>query len=577
MIDFLKSLCFKAIIDEKTELRKQLSVDDLEVLECKNMEFGHFQFNGVIKLAKRLNIDAIDFSNNIKKNIEKYININDISVTITGNSFINFNLSSKFIIDNLKSYVKLYRFNMTYVDKIILDYSSPNIAKDMHIGHLRSTVVGDCLSKLLVFCGHKVIKISHLGDWGTQFGLLIAYLKDIYGESSFLKDITLSQLSNFYKLAQSRYISDIKFKNIAKNEVVLLQSKSKLSLNFWKNITNISKKEYKKIYLLLNVDIKYKGESFYSNLLKPLIDYLTFKKVISISDGAKCIYLNDLCKLNYSFSALMVQKSDGGYNYATTEIAALYYRINYYKPNKIIYITDVGQKLHFDMVFKLVNYLGFNKSNVELVHIPLGLMLNSDGKKIKTRSGSSEKLIDVLNESIEISKNIILKKKKMRLKELNYLSKILGINTIKYSDLSNKLDQNYIFDKNNAFKNTGNTASFLMYAYVRIYGIRRKNKRFRLNDVLNYSNIYITEKAEIDLALALIMYKYFLKLCVLRLNPNILTAYVYRLAEKFHIFFNECNIINSSNSYSRIFLCEISRKIFKSCFDILGLKTVDKM
>lgn len=576
MIDFLKSLCFKAIIDENIELRKQLFVDDLEVLESKNIEFGHFQFNGIMKLSKILNIDANKLAIKIKCGIEKQINNDEIILTVTGNNFINFTLSSKFIIYNLKKDLRVSKFNMGYSDKIILDYSSPNIAKDMHIGHLRSTVIGDCLSNLLLFCGHKVIKISHLGDWGTQFGLLISYLKNTYTDSFFLKKFSLSQLSNFYKIAQEKYLNDIDFKTSAKNEVVLLQNKSKLSLKFWSVITNISKKEYKKIYSLLNVNIKYKGESFYSDLLKPLISYLNIKKVISISDGAKCIYLNNLFNLDNDFSVLIVQKSDGGYNYATTEIAALYYRIKYYKPNKIIYITDVGQKLHFNMIFKLVRHLGFNKNNVDLIHIPLGLMLNSDGKKIKTRSGTSERLIDILNESVEISKNFILEKKKKN-KELNYLSKVLGINTIKYSDLSNKLDQNYIFDKKYAFKNTGNTAAFLMYAYVRIYGIKRKIKGFKNKDILDISNIYITERAEFELAIVLIMYKYFLKLAVLRLNPNILTSYVYRLAEKFHIFFNECNVINSSNSYSRIFLCEISRKIFKSCFSILGLKSVDKM
>ncbi len=577
MIDFLKSLCFRAIIDEKTELRKQLSVDDLEVLESKNMEFGHFQFNDAIKIGKRLKLDTYEFSNSIKRHIDKNIKIDDIAITVTGNGFINFKLSSKFIVNYLKIIFNVSKFNMGFKHKIILDYSSPNIAKDMHIGHLRSTVVGDCLSKLLLFWGHRVIRISHLGDWGTQFGLLISYLKNMYDDNFFLKKVSLSQLSNFYKIAQDRYLNDIEFKYGSKNEVVLLQKKDTLSLKFWRIITHISKREYKKIYSLLNVDISYKGESFYSDLLKPLIKYLDTKKVTSISDGAKCIHLNNLCKFDSSLSTLIVQKSDGGYNYATTEIAALYYRIKYYRPNKIIYITDVGQKLHFDMVFNLVNYLGFNSNNnVDLIHIPLGLMLNLDGKKIKTRSGTSEKLIDILKESIIISKNVILEKnKKIKIKNLNYLSKVLGINTLKYSDLSNKLDQNYVFDKKNAFKNTGNTAAFLMYAYVRIYGIKRKLSGFKFNDIS--SNIYISEKAEIELSLVLIMYQHVLKLAALKLNPNILTSYVYRLAEKFHVFFNECNVINSSNSYSRMFLCELSRKVLKSCFDILGLTSVDKM
>ncbi|HIH2762359.1 MAG TPA: arginine--tRNA ligase domain-containing protein [Candidatus Azoamicus sp.] len=192
MIDFLKSLCFKAIIDENIELRKQLFVDDLEVLESKNIEFGHFQFNGIMKLSKILNIDANKLAIKIKCGIEKQINNDEIILTVTGNNFINFTLSSKFIIYNLKKDLRVSKFNMGYSDKIILDYSSPNIAKDMHIGHLRSTVIGDCLSNLLLFCGHKVIKISHLGDWGTQFGLLISYLKNTYTDFFFLKNFSFS-------------------------------------------------------------------------------------------------------------------------------------------------------------------------------------------------------------------------------------------------------------------------------------------------------------------------------------------------------------------------------------------------
>ncbi|HIH2763629.1 MAG TPA: arginine--tRNA ligase [Candidatus Azoamicus sp.] len=576
MIDFLKSLCFNAIIDEKIELRKQLSTDNLEVLESKNMKFGHFQFNDSIKLAKKFNLNSYDLSHRLKNHMQRYVKSDEIEITITGPGFINFKLTSKYIILNLKELFKKSKFNIGYRNKIILDYSSPNIAKDMHIGHLRSTVIGDCLSNLLLFFGHKVIRVSHLGDWGTQFGLLISYLKEVYKNEKVFTNIPLSQLSKFYQIAQERCLNDIEFRNLSKQEVVLLQ-KNLLSIKFWKKITDISKKEYKKIYSLLNVTIKYKGESFYNELLEPIISYLKLKKITSISDGALCIYLDKLLKLESNYPPLIVQKSDGGYNYTTTELASLYYRIKYYRPNKIIYLTDVGQKLHFYMIFKLVNYIGFNYTNVDLVHIPLGLMLNSDGKKIKTRSGKSEKLIDILKESIDISKNILLEKKSKNKKKLNYLSKILGINTIKYSDLSNKLDQNYVFDKKKAFGTTGNTAAFLMYAYVRIYGIKKKIKKLNYKKIFTFSNIYFTEKSEFDLALTLIMYNHILKMSAFKLNPNILTAYAYKLAEKFHIFFNECNVINSSNFNSRIFLCEISRKVFKSCFDILGLKSVEKM
>lgn len=579
MVDFLKSLCFNAIIDEKISLLKHISLDDIEIFESKFKQFGHFQFNNIIKYAKKLGLDSYLFANLIKDNIIKKINTEEIEVFVSKPGFINFKFTTKYISKHVKFLFNSLNLNLGFKNKIILDYSSPNIAKNMHIGHLRSTVVGECISKLLLFSGSKVIKISHLGDWGTQFGLLICYLKDSYKESFFFNSFTLDDLSYFYKIAQEKYLSDNNFKELAKKEVVLLQKKDKLSLKFWNLINNISKKEYEKIYSILNVKINYKGESFYSDLLSPLLSFLKKKNILKISDGAKCIYLDNICSLKFDLNVLIVQKSDGSYNYATTEIACLYYRIKYHNPDKIIYITDIGQKLHFDMIFSLIEFLSFKKKKkIDLVHIGLGLMLNEDGKKIKTRSGFSEKLLDVLLESINISKNLILEKNKhIKNNELKRISYALGINTIKYSDLSNKLDQNYIFDKKIVFKNSGNTASFLMYAYVRICSIKKKVKNFNFKNILNSFDIFLFNNAEIDLALHLIMYKYYFKLSVIKLNPNILTTYVYKLAEKFHFFFNECVIINSDNFNTRFILCELTRRILKSCFLIMGFKLIDKM
>lgn len=579
MIDFLRLLCFKAIIDENIELHKQMTVDDIDIFESKTKEFGHFQFNGLIKIANRLKLDPYFTAEVIKSRIEKNLDSNGIKVCVSFPGFINFKLSSNYISNQLNTVSKFFNLKLGFKNRVVLDYSSPNIAKHMHIGHLRSTIVGECIANLLLFSGDKVIKISHLGDWGMQFGLLIAHLKNVYNSSFFSNFFSLSKLSEFYQVAQNRYKVDVEFAKLAKQEVVFLQKKDKVSLKFWRVITKISKNEYKKIYSLLGVDIRYKGESFYSELLPSLVKCLERKKMIRISEEAKCICLNDMCDQNFDINALIIQKSDGGYNYSTTELASLYYRLKYYKPNKIIYITDVGQKLHFSMIFKLVDILKFKCNNsVELIHIPLGLMLNLDGKKIKTRSGTSEKLLDVLIESIKISKNLILEKHKFINKhKLKFLSETLGINTIKYADLSNKLDQNYIFDKKNAFKSTGNTATFLMYAYVRICSIKRTLRKGGFKFLFNSSDINFSNEAELDLALLLIMYKHFFKSAVNKLDPNILTAYAYRLSVKFHFFFNECTIINSDNFNSRFILCEVTRRVLKSCFSILGLKLVDRM
>jgi len=579
MITLLQSLCARAIIEEKLTLHKQLRLKDIEISITKNKNLGHFQLNNAMKLAQILKKSPLLIAQTIKNAIQKNIKQDEITVTISKPGFINFTLKKKFLNKRLKTLLKNTHCKLKDTErrKIILDYSGPNIAKDMHVGHLRSTIIGECLSNILTYLGHKTIKINHLGDWGTQFGLLINYLKETCKDQNVnTKKLTLKILSNYYQLAQKKFSTDEKFKYESKKEVVKLQNENRSTINIWKKITYISKLEYKKIYSLLNIKIQYKGESFYKDLLKPIVEKLEKKKLITISQNAKCIYVNDFKNKNGEALPLIIKKSDGGFNYATTDLAALYYRIKYHKPDEIIYLTDVGQSNHFNMVFAAVEKFKINKIKTKLIHIPLGLMLNPDGKKIKTRSGKSEKLIDLLKNAITVSKNIIMKKNR-NTKNINECAKIIGINTIKYADLSNKLDQNYTFDYKKIFQYNGNTASFLTYAYVRINGIKNKMKNIKVKNLLERHDIDLNENIEIELAIHLLQYDFIIKKAASDLNPNILTLYLYTLAEKFHTFFHKCNVINSKYKYSRIMICEIIRKILKDGLNLLGLTTLTKM
>lgn len=571
MINKLRAHCIKAIIENFSALHNQIKLEDINISKIKNYKFGHFQLINIEYLSKLLKLDNVDLFNLFKN---YFIQI-QINVIFINSFFINFILSNNFIENQL---IKLFQFKEEFKikEKIILDYSGPNIAKAMHVGHLRSTIVGDCLSNLFEFVGAKIIKINHLGDWGTQFGMLIYYLKTYYYEKK--SKLNLKDLSIFYKNAYINFLNDNDFNKRAKIEVIKLQNKDKETINIWKNITRISKLEYDKIYKLLNIKLKYKGESFYAYLLNPIVKFFEKKKLITISDGAKCIYLNNFKNRDNNLLPLIIQKSDGGFNYATTDLAALYYRIKYHKPDKIIYVTDIGQKIHFSMLFNIIELSKINIQNIKLIHIPLGLMLNSDGKKIKTREGESERLIDFIRTAIKMSKKIILVKNKfISNKDLHITSKDLAINTIKYADLSNKLENNYIFNYDTMLKFKGNTAAFLIYAYVRVLGILKKVKKDDINKVANMNDINLKEKIEIELSLHLLQYNYFLEKAVVKLDTNILTLYLYQLAEIFHSFFHVCNVLNSDFIYSRILLCKIIKNIFESIFKILGFNLITKL
>ncbi|MDP2763106.1 MAG: arginine--tRNA ligase [Enterobacteriaceae bacterium] len=580
MINILKSLCFKAIINKIPILYKQISINNIEITETKSKKYGYFQLNNSMKLAKILNTTAIDIAEKIKNFIDNNTHNKFEKIEILAPGFVNFTLSQSFINKKLNIILKHKNLGIKQTNKkltIIVDYSGPNIAKEMHVGHLRSTIIGECISKLLESIGHKVIRINHIGDWGTQFGMLIHYIKSNYENKENAK-MTLNDLSKYYKNAQINFNTDEKFRNCSKNEVIKLQKEDKITINIWKKISAISKKEYNKIYKLLNVKLKTRGESSYKKLLIPIINKLTKKKLVTISNGAKCIYINGFKNKNNTPLPLIIQKSDGGFNYATTDLAALNYRINKQKANWIIYVTDIGQSTHFQMVFKTIEKANLNKHNSKITHLPFGMVLKTDGKKIKTRSGFSVSLKDLIITAVSKTKEIIKKRDpNLKTKELNYRSKVIGINTIKYADLSNNMRQDYKFDYEKMLKYNGNTATFLMYAYVRITSIKTIAENSK--DAIDFFNtkLQITEETEIELGLHIIQFNYNIERAIKELNPNILTTYLYKLAEKFHTFFHKCKIINSENTKSRLLICDMTQKIIYQGMKILGLTAIEKL
>ena len=573
IIKKIKKLCYKAITKKNKKLLNLLKEEEINISVSKNLKISHFQFNDSMKLSKILNITPINIANKIKKYIEIEKNIFE-EIIITQPGFVNFKIKKNYIITKLITILKSHRNNIKKTKKklnIIVDYSSPNIAKEMHVGHLRSTIIGDFIANILEYNGNNVFRINHLGDWGTQFGMLIAYLKKYCKK----KTLTIKNLSEIYVKSQNKFKTNKKFEIKSKNEVIKLQNGNKKSIKIWKKINLLSQKEYNKIYKILNVKLINIGESFYKNTIKKVISCLYMKNMIENSDSAKCIKINDKKKYD-SEPPIIIQKSDGGYNYSTTEIAALYYRINIQKADWIIYVTDIGQADHFEMIINLAKKAQFLKEKTKITHIKFGLMLEKNGKKIKTRSGNAKKLIDLIATSINKAKKIIKEKNTIKSK-INLKAKILGINSIKYADLSSNIQQNYKFEINKMLNFNGNTASFIMYAYARIISIQKKFKKTNIKNIIKNANLNLTNEIEINICLHLIQYEEIINRTISTLNPNILTNYIYKLSEKFHVFFHSCKVINSEFENSRILICEISRKIIKQALKLLGLKIMNEM
>ncbi len=575
MIKLLTKLCSDVIIEELLKLHKPIKIDceSIEISRISNFNYGHFQLNNCVFLSRLINNDVYHLYKLIFLKIRSFFSVFDIVVSFSVPCFINFKFSSYFIESQINKNLlgNSIILKLEPSKNIFLDYSSPNVAKEMHVGHLRSTIIGNFFSNLFRAVGYKVIKVSHVGDWGTQFGILINYLKRNIDHEEISK-LTLKKLDSYYKKANLCFQQNESFNSQAREEVVKLQCGDKYSLSIWRKINRISRLEYNRLYKLLDVKIEYKGESYYKNLLDPIIHLCENKKLVVLSDNAKCIYVDGFLNINKKPLPVIIQKSDQGYNYSTTELASLYYRIKYHKPDKIIYITDIGQKNHFSMIFKIIHNL-IKVNTTKLLHIGFGLMLNDQNKKIKTRSGKSEKLKDFIKNSVKIVNKKLLKNSNKKLK----LSYILAVNTIKYAELSNKLSQNYVFNYDRLLKTKGNTAMFLMYAYARICSIKRKSKIFKLKNIISNYKVVLFEIIELDLALDLIQYDYIIFKTVCKLDPTILSSYLYDIAEKFHRFFHSCNVLSSDFMYSRLLLCEIIRHILFHSFKILGIKPVSRI
>lgn len=551
----------------------------VEVTRSTNARFGHYQCNSAMKLTKALNMAPRDIATKVLAELQDDKDF--AKCEIAGPGFINITLSNQVLSTYCQSMAQTEKCGIKAdkAKKIIIDFSSPNTAKEMHVGHLRSTIIGDSLARLFEYQGHEVLRLNHVGDWGTAFGMLIAYIKE--GEPQLIsgeKKADLSLLVDYYKKAKKRFDEDETFKKQSQGEVVLLQGGDKETRQVWELICEISRKAYQEIYDLLDIHLVERGESFYNPYLANVVEELENKKLITLSDGAKCMFLEGFVNREGEPLPFMLQKSDGGYNYATTDMASILHRIKDEKGDRLIYVTDAGQATHFAMLFAAAKVAGFlDSQKVRCDHVPFGLVLGPDGKKFKTRSGETERLIDLLTAAIQKAQEILSERVKnkegsLSPEELKEIAKVLGINAVKYSDLVCNRTHDYVFSYDRMLRFEGNTAAFLMYAYVRIHGIKRK-----IQQPVTLGHIDLQHESEIALGVHLCQFAEIIDSISDDLMPNRLCEYLYELAEKFNAFFRDCRVEGSSEQNQRLALCELTATVLKEGLTLLGLKTVTRM
>ena len=550
-----------------------------------NPKFGDYQSNVALSLAKPLKQSPRAIAQSIIDNLQ--IDNMCQTPTIAGPGFINFVLKSDYIGELLQKIQPDERLGIAQVesaDKIIVDFSSPNIAKEMHVGHLRSTIIGDAIARILEFRGYDVLRLNHIGDWGTQFGMLIAYLREAYPEALTTADaLDIGDLVSLYKKAKVRFDEDEEFKQTAREEVVKLQAGASDSRHAWKLLCDQSRREFQVIYDLLDIKLEERGESFYNPFLADIVSELKERNLLEKSEGAMCVFLDGFTNKDGDPLPLIVQKTDGGFNYATTDLAAIKYRVKEDQASRIIYVTDSGQANHFAGVFQVATKAGILPENVEVVHVPFGLVQGKDGKRLKTRSGATVKLKDLLDEAVERTRNDLeTRLEKEERKEtsefINHTTQVVGLSAVKYADLSQNRTSDYKFDYDKMLDLKGNTAPYLLYAYVRVQGVSRKGK-VDFSQLDGSTKIVLTEDAELALAKHILQLEEVLKEVESSLSPNRICLYLFELSQKFNQFYEQCNVLNADEPQktSRLILADLTARTIKLGLSLLGIEVLERM
>jgi arginyl-tRNA synthetase len=573
------------------------------VRPCPDPKFGDYQSNALMSLAKARKMNPLQLAANVLAKLD--VGVWCEKVEIAGAGFLNFRLKSSALSGALQAaargehlfFEKVGRDDQPAgppVRTVVIDFSSPNVAKPMHVGHIRSTILGDCLARTLRLLGHRVITDNHIGDWGTQFGKLVVGWKK-HLDPAALKTDPIAEMERLYKLVNAASEADEKILEAARQELVKLQGGDAETLRLWHEMIALSQKQFDTIYGRLGVRFDHTlGESFYNPQLKPLVDELVAKGLARESEGAIAIFFDVPPQLKEQ--PALIRKSDGGFNYTTTDLATLAYRLETWRPDEIIYVTDGRQQLHFQQVFAAFrnwqSVLSEGRSprgpekngrrgtppsekEVNLAHVWFGSILSEDGKPFKTRSGETVKLADLLDEAEERAFRIVSEKNPdLPEAQRREIARVVGLGAVKYADLLPNRQSDYVFSWDKMLALQGNTAPYLQYAYTRIKSIFRKSE-FRIPN----SEIFLAAAEEIALARHLLNFGLTLEAVVEEYRPNFLCNYLYELAGKFTSFYENCPVLKADDvsRASRLALCDLTARVLRQGLDVLGIETVEQM
>lgn len=543
-----------------------------ELTQAADARFGDYQTNAAMVLAKQRGENPRKIAEQILAKID--VDLIAEKPTVAGAGFINFRLRPEAIAKQTLDLLGDDRLGVarsTSPRKIVIDFGSPNVAKPMHVGHIRSTVLGDALARVAQFLGHDVLRDNHIGDWGTQFGMVVWGWKNLLDRQSLERD-PIAELVRIYKETNARSTSDETVREACRQELVRLQAGDEENFSIWKQCVDLSMGEFAKTYALLGICYDFQhGESFYNEQLPGVVDRLLKTGIAEMSEGAVIVFFSD--DVDLADKPAIIRKKDGGFNYATSDIATVEYRVNELKRDTLWYVVGAPQSLHFKQIFGIARREGFD---VDLRHIPFGNILGEDRKLMKTRSGDNVPLQQVLDEAIDRARKIVdAKNPGLPNEDKIDIARKIGIGAVKYADLSQYRMTDYIFSWDKMLSLHGNTAPYLQNAYVRIRSIFRKAGE----SLGKIDKLDLREPAEINLAKKLCQFAEVVPQVLNDFRPNILANYLFELANSFHAFYEACPVLQSEQPTrnSRLALCEITRRVLQRGLNLLGIEAPERM
>ena len=579
---------------------------DPQLVAASKPEFGDFQANGALALAKPLRRSPRDVAAAIQAQLlldGPFLEL-CLEPEIAGPGFLNLRLRPEALAAEVAARLAdPQRLGVPSVGPgtapVIVDFSSPNIAKEMHVGHLRSTIIGDALARVLEFRGHQVLRLNHVGDWGTQFGMLITHLKQVAPQALTTADaVDLGDLVAFYRQAKARFDADETFQTTAREEVVRLQSGDPVSRRAWQLLCEQSRREFQAIYDRLDIRLIERGESFYNPYLEAVVADLDAAGLLVLDEGAQCVFLEGVSGKEGKPLPVIVQKSDGGFNYATTDLAAIRYRFAAQPAgdgaHRVIYVTDAGQASHFAGVFQVARRAGWIPEEARLEHVPFGLVQGEDGKKLKTRSGDTVRLKDLLDEAVErceadLRRRLAEEGRAESEEFIHHVATTVGLAAVKYADLSSNRTTNYQFSFDRMLALQGNTAPYLLYAVVRIAGIARKGGDAAETNIQGRQplaastaesfSLHFSEPQEWALVRQLLDFDAVIAAVEDELLPNRLCTYLFELSQVFNRFYDQVPVLKAPPAarQSRLALCRLTADTLKLGLGLLGIATLERM